>query len=506
MSKHCKHEHLYSTDHLQTGMKARSVSSGIFTLGSQVGLLLLGIVRGAVLARLLSPEDYGLQGMLLAVISFALMFKDLGLATATVQEKVVTHQQVSNLFWINTVMGLLSGLIVMALGPALSSFYREPRLLGMALLLSPSYLLGGMVAQPQALLQRQMRFGSLALVNLGAACASAAVAMLLAWRGYGYWSLVWLTLANNVFLLIFLLLVTRWHPTAFRRGAGSFKMVRSGGYITVLNIFGTLCKHLDGLLLGRLVGTVALGIYSRALMVLGLVETQLRMSVSCVALPALSSVQGDFEKFWGYYKKYLSALAFLSMPVAVFLLIFADNIVVWYLGPKWSDVTAYLRVFAVGAFVTPAMLCLDRIPLALGNNRQYMWTGVAGGTIKSLAIAIGAYGWGAMGCAIAIVVSNYVIWVPYYLIATNGTACRWREYVTTLVAPVSISVLSGLPVWAMRSRFGYGESWQISILEMAGFCLLALTLLLLADLFRVGTDLNLVASLRRRWLEAKAAV
>jgi PST family polysaccharide transporter len=501
MKADTKYSKYYATAHLRSGMKGRSVTSGIFTLCSQAGLLVLGIVRGAVLARLLTPEDYGLQGMLLAVISFALMYKDLGLATATIQEKEITHQQVSNLFWINTGMGLLSALVVVGLGPVLALFYREPRLMGMAFLLAPSYLLGGMTAQPQALLQRQMRFGTLAMINLGAAVLSAGVSVLLAWYGYRYWSLVWMILANNIIIFILLVITTRWVPTTFRRGAGSFKMVRSGGYITVLNVFGTLCKNLDSVLLGRMVGTVALGIYSRGLMVLGLVETQLRMALSGVALPALSSVQEDCDRFWNYYRKFLSALAFLSMPVAVFLFVFADKIIDWYLGAKWGAVVPYLRVFSVGALISPVMLSLDRIPLALGNSRQYMWTGILGGGVKVLAITVGAVGWGAMGCAKAIVISNYVLWVPYFIVATLRTPIRGINYVRALIAPLGITLPTGVLLWSLRVYLGFSESLMLTICEMSLGIVLFVLLFVLVDVLRLGTDLNFVRSAKQRIID-----
>jgi len=100
-----KYAHLYNTDYLRADLQKRSVSGGFWTLGLQAFLISLGLIRGGILARLLTPDDYGLQAMIMSIVALALIFKDLGLSTAIIQEEKITHQQVSNLFWLNAAVG-----------------------------------------------------------------------------------------------------------------------------------------------------------------------------------------------------------------------------------------------------------------------------------------------------------------------------------------------------------------------------------------------------------------
>jgi len=233
-------------------------------------------------------------------------------------------------------------------------------------------------------------------------------------------------------------------------------------------------------------------------MVVGLLETQLRMTLSNVAFPAMSSMQDDINRFWNYYRKFLLALAFLTMPAAVFLFVFADKIVLWYLGAKWTAAVPYLRVFSLGAFITPVMYSLDRIPLALGRNKQYMWLGILGSMFKFFSIVVGVVGWGAMGCAIAIVLSDYILWVPFFYVATSGTPIKWLNYMRVLIAPVAITLPVGVLFWAVRVYFNFSEDLFILLSEMCLIIILFLFLFFLVDVLNLGTDLNFVKAARKK--------
>src|SRR5208337_4412548 len=152
----------FNTDHLQADLRGRSVRGGFVTLTSQGAQFLMQSVATIVLARLLTPADFGIVAMVTAITGLASAFADFGLSEATIQRKEITHAQVSALFWINVAIGLGLALVTAALGPVLSKFYREPRLLGITLLLSLTFFIGGLRVQPNALLQRQMRFSSMA--------------------------------------------------------------------------------------------------------------------------------------------------------------------------------------------------------------------------------------------------------------------------------------------------------------------------------------------------------
>ena len=150
----------FSTEHLHADLKGRSVRGGFWTLISQGAQFVLASVSTIALARLLTPADFGIVAMVTAVTSLGQAFADLGLSEATIQRAEITHEQVSTLFWVNVAIGLGLTLITMMLAPVLAWFYREPRLFDIALVMSLTFLIGGLRVQHTALLKRQMRFSS----------------------------------------------------------------------------------------------------------------------------------------------------------------------------------------------------------------------------------------------------------------------------------------------------------------------------------------------------------
>ena len=154
-------EQHFATCHLLTNLRQRTISSGVITAAAQGAQFLLNLVYIMVLARLLLPREFGLVAMVTTVMGFLRIFQDAGLSTATVQRQEITHAQVSNLFWVNVGVGAVITLLVAALAPAVAWFYHEPRLIGITLVLSSTFLLASLAAQNVALLNRQMRFSAI---------------------------------------------------------------------------------------------------------------------------------------------------------------------------------------------------------------------------------------------------------------------------------------------------------------------------------------------------------
>src|SRR5437773_1185911 len=184
-----KERHL-STDHLLTDLKGRTISGAFITIAAQGAQFVLSLASIMVLARLLTPKDFGLFAMVTSVIGYLRVFKDAGLSTATVQREGITHAQVSNLFWINVAVSGAISLIFAAGSPIIAWFYREPRLIPITLVLSSTFLLSGLTIQHTALLNRQMRFKAVAVIQVSSLLIGVAVGISMAWLNYSYWALV----------------------------------------------------------------------------------------------------------------------------------------------------------------------------------------------------------------------------------------------------------------------------------------------------------------------------
>ena len=200
------------TDHLLGDLKGRTISGAFITIASQGTQFLLNLASIMVLARLLAPKDFGLYAMVTTVMGFLRIFQDAGLSTATVQRQEITHAQVSNLFWVNVGLGGVTTLLVAALAPVVAWFYREPRLVGITLVLSSTFLLASSAVQHIALLNRQMRFGAIAMIDIVSMLAGYLTGIGMALSGYGYWALVGAAVAQVAIKLVLAWLISGWRP------------------------------------------------------------------------------------------------------------------------------------------------------------------------------------------------------------------------------------------------------------------------------------------------------
>src|ERR1700733_11680402 len=249
----------FSIEHLHADLKGRSVRGGMLTLTSQGAQFLMQTVSTVVLARLLTPADFGLVTMVTAITGLGQAFADLGLSEATIQRPEISHEQVSTLFWINVAIGLGLTALTAALAPVLAWFYREPRLIDITLLVSLTFLIGGLRVQHDALLRRQMRFSSLAVRDITAYIFAVPVAILLAWRGFGYWAIVALPLTLNFTQMVLTWLMARWIPGPPRRDAKVRSLIVFGGNVAASYLVFNANRSADSILIGWHWGAGPLG-------------------------------------------------------------------------------------------------------------------------------------------------------------------------------------------------------------------------------------------------------
>lgn len=338
-----------TTDHLQADLRGRSVRGGVLTLTAQGAQFVCQSLATIVLARLLTPTDFGLVAMVTAVTGLGQAFADLGLSEATIQHKEITHDQVSFLFWINVGVGLGLMLLTIALAPILAKIYHEPRLIKVTLVLSFTFLVGGLRVQPDALLKRQMRFSALAMRDMIASFLAVPIAITMAWRGVGYWAIVALPLMWNFLQMAISWSMVRWRPGLPRRGTEVGSMVVFGGNVAGSYLVFNLHRNADNVLIGWYWGAAPLGLYSRAYNLLMLPVRQLTGPVASVAVPAFSRIQSDPDRFARYYLRAVNLIMWISAPVFGFLFVAAQPVIVMLLGAKWREAAPVFQILVLSA-------------------------------------------------------------------------------------------------------------------------------------------------------------
>ena len=345
-----------ATDSGDEGIKdlnRKSVRGGAVTMASQAASIVIQLISTVVLARLLSPEDYGIIAMVLAVTTFAGLFRDLGLSAAAIQKKKLTRAQQSNLFWINVAMGSMLTVLVAASSSLVAHFYAKPELFKVTMALSANFVIVSLGTQHGAMLVKRMQFVRKAIATISGSLVTLVVAVTLAFHGYSYWSLVWGNIAGAVITTIWLLVLSPFRPMWLSKGSGVRDMLGFGANITAFELINYFSRNLDKILIGRVWGAETLGLYSRAYSLLMLPITSIRGPINAVAFPAMSKLQDDPKKLRDYYLKVVATIAWLSMPLAAFLFISSELVVALILGEKWVGASASFSWLALAAFVQP---------------------------------------------------------------------------------------------------------------------------------------------------------
>ena len=362
----------FSTEHLHADLKGRSVRGGMWTVTAQGAQFLMQSAATIVLARLLTPTDFGLVAMVTAITSLGQAFADLGLSEATIQHLEISDAQVSNLFWINVTIGLLLTSITAGLAPFLAWFYREPPLRSITLVLSLTFILGGLRVQHDALLRRQMRFRSLAIRDVVAFMVAVPSAILLAWHGAGYWAIVALPMILTAIQVVLSWLMVGWVPGRPRRDVSVRSMVSFGGNVAAAYLVFGINSNADNVLVGRYWGAGPLGLYSRAYNLLMLPVHQLSGPGRRVVVPGLSRVQEEPERMARYYLRAVNLVMWITAPLFGFLFVGALPVIVLTLGVRWSAASPVFQILVIAALGQMMMESTMWLLVSRGYGRQLL--------------------------------------------------------------------------------------------------------------------------------------
>ena len=301
-----------------------------------------------VLARLLSPSDFGLVGMVVAVVGVAEVFLDFGLLAAAVQAPELSEKQRNALFWVNSLIGAVLAIVVALVAGQIAAFYDRAEVEPLTQVFAITFLLAGMATQYRADLTRRMRFERFALADIGGLLLGLVVAVVLAAGGAGPWALVGQQIAYRGGVLVLAAAFSGWLPSLDADWRGLRGLLRFGTNLTGIQVVTHLSRNIDSLMVGRQFGAAALGVYNRAFQILMLPLNQLSFPSTTVALPVLSSLRGRRAEFDAYLLRGQLVMAHLAVVVLAVGVVTAGEVIPLALGDQWVEVVEVFRILAVG--------------------------------------------------------------------------------------------------------------------------------------------------------------
>lgn len=462
-------------------LKAKTIRGGFARLVAQMANFALRLVSLMILARLLGPKDFGLVGMVTAFTGILMLFRDFGLSAAAVQRPHVTEEQLSNLFWINLIVGAGLCLLTMGAAPAIAAFYREPRLVGVATVLGLAFLFNAAGIQHSAVLQREMRFTTMAVINTVGLVAGTVLAIGGAWAGYGYWALVAMTILVPLANTIGFWLASGWMPGRPTRGAGIRSMMQFGGTVTLNGLVVYIAANMEKVLIGRFWGVDAIGIYGRAFQLANIPTDNLNWAAGEVAFSALSRVQSQPEQLKRYFLKGYSIVVTLTVPITLACGLFADDVIRVFLGTKWMTAISIFRLLSPTILVFAVANPMSWLLSSLGWVKRQLYVSLAIAPTMLLAYLI-ALPHGPRGVALAYS-TMMILWVvPIIAWSTHGSPIRFGDVMRALSRPVLATAVAGLLAFAFRSAWGHAFSpLPRLVLEIAILFVAFVTTLLLGS-------------------------
>lgn len=469
---------------------AHSAARGaFFTLSAQIIKIVLQFLSVIVLARLLTPHDYGLLAIVLVVVGLGEIFRDFGLTTASIQAPELSTGQRDNLFWINVGIGIVLTGVMYGLAWPIQQITGEPQILEMVHWLSLLFLLSGLATQHRANLARDLRFKAMAVIDVTSAGLALLVAIIAAALGAEYGALVLQQLTSGVVILVLSVIAGHWVPRWYSRRDSVRELIGFGWNIVATNLLVYAGSQLDTILVGLKFGTSPLGLYTRAYQLVMTPLGQVRVPTKNVALPVLSRVQNDRPRFDNYITSAQLLLGYgLGIPL-VLVSALSDPIVRIMLGPRWIDAIPIVALFAIAGLLTTIAFVGYWVYLSRGLGRQLFLFTIVSTLIKVICIAGGSF-FGVIGVAIGFTLAPAISW-PLSLF--------WLSRVTDLPTArlfigagriLAVCTWTGGTVWLIGVLAQPWGSWASLILGLVGGLVAVCALLLIPVCRRDARNLS----------------
>ena len=376
------------TENRSSGLRERSLKAVVWSSADTFGRQGIQFITSILLARLLTPKEFGLVGMILVFLGVAGSFVDSGFSAALIQREKLTEEDKTSVFLFNISAGLGMAAVMYGAAPWIARFYAQPILTGLTRLLALNLFISACGSVQFGLLSRQLNFKTQWKVGMAASAISGAVAVALAWRGWGVWSLA---IQANISALITTLLVwslVSWRPSAKASIESLRSMFRFGSRVLTAVLINAVFERAQLLLIGKVFGPADLGYYTRAYGTQQMPASVFQTVVSKVTFPMFSTIAHDRERLKVAMRKCMTTIGAVVIPMMVGLALMAKPIVIVLFGAKWLPCVPYLRILALAGALWPLHVANLDVLMAAGRSDLFLRAEVVKKVLIAAALAV----------------------------------------------------------------------------------------------------------------------
>ncbi len=467
-------------------LRKKTISGLVWSAVSQGGKQLSQFVITAILARILSPADFGLVAMATVFTGFATIFGELGISSALIQKQDVDDRHWSSAFWLNVLMGVFLTAIFYFLSPFVALFYKRPELTFILQVLSWNFILVSVTIVQQTILTKEMNFRSLMIRDIMAVIISGVAAIVLALKGWGVWSLVIQALIFSIVNGLLLWILSQWRPKFVLCGLAIEDMFHFSANMAGFQIINYFGRNIDQLLIGKFLGSQALGYYSLAYKLMLLPLQNISWMIARVMFPAFSKIQADIEKVRSNYLRLMKAISLISFPLMILLFLLSPELVRVVWGQKWEPVVMLIRIFCFCGMVQSLGTNIGNILLSQGRADLQLKLQIFGTIIVVVSVLLGL-NWGIIGVAICYT-GQSILWVHYtFYFVNNLLKLPYKSFYMSFYESYYISALMlGLGLLAKYFFTLTDIQWLIAIPIICALIVLTALVILKEISFKNG--------------------
>ena len=406
------------------------------------GTMAISFVSNIVLARLLTPDDYGVIGMLAIFIAISNTFIDGGFGSALIQKKEPTKEDYSTIFWWNMFLSIVLYALLYVCAPLIAGFYKLPMLSDVLRVQGVVLIINALSIIQQNQLRKQLKFKRLATVTVISATLSAGIAIVLAWQGWGVWALVAQQLILSGFNAIQFWILNKWWPSLLFSKKSFKELFGFGGFILLSNLINTFCNNVQTILIGKFFAPSTLGYYTQARKLEEVASTGFSSVVDQVSYPILSENQNDIQKLRDVLRKLLMSIAYITMPIMAILALTAEAVIILLYSEKWIGCIPYFQLLCIAGMAISMQGILYYAVASIGKSQElFKWTLIKR-FVALLCVLVGMITFGIYGLLVGTVIGTWMVYFSNAYLCIKHIAYPLRQQFSDLIPIVIANIIA----------------------------------------------------------------
>jgi O-antigen/teichoic acid export membrane protein len=440
----------------------------------------IGIVVTLLLARLLTPEDYGLVAMIAVFLAIADTLMDFGFSEALIRKKKVTDADLNTAFYANIVLGLFSYIILFISASFIAAFYDEPRLIVLVRIAGIAILINSFQSVQRAILTRNLNFKLQLKAAIPTSLISGIFAVLMAYAGFGVWSLIAQMLLSSIIMTTILWSLDIWRPKLVFSQESLSEMLGFGSKLFLSSILNTIFQNIYIIVIAKVFTTTVAGHYFFASKIKELILNQLVNSIQIVTYPALSKFQDDDAKLKSGYKKVIQVTTFCLFPAMAITAALAEPLFIVFLTDKWMPAIPYLQLMCISGLMYPLHSINLNILKVKGRSDLFLYLEIIKKSITLIILPISIQ-FGVIGILVGQIISSLLSYLPNSYYSEKLINYPVREQLRDFFPALSLSLSIAFFIYV-----GVEVSTQSALVELIIFSPLAILMyFVLSYIFRI---------------------